>query len=95
MDKIMVKALVLLSGGLDSKLVVKILQEQGIEVIALHFDLPFGEGCCKAMCSFKFSQLEGISLKFIDCKKGKYFNEYLKVIKIPKHGLWQRHKSLY
>ncbi len=80
------RALVLLSGGLDSKLAVKILQEQGIDVVALHFDLPFGEGCCKAMCSFKFSQLEGINLKIIDCKQGKYFNEYMEVIKKPDYG---------
>jgi len=80
------RALLLLSGGLDSKLAVKLIQEQGIDIIAVHFDLPFGEGCCKAMCSFKFSQLEGIKLKIIDCKEGKYFKEYIDVIKSPKHG---------
>jgi len=82
----MVKAIVLLSGGLDSKLAVKLLQEQGIDIIALHFDLPFGEGCCKAMCSFKFSQLEGIKMQIIDCKSGKYFKKYMEIIKNPAYG---------
>ena len=79
------RAIVLLSGGLDSRLCAKILQEQGIEVIALHFILPF-LGCCKPDCSFKFTQLEGIKLKIIDCTKGKNFQEYIKMIKKPKHG---------
>jgi len=35
------KALVLLSGGLDSSLAVKLLQEQGVEVKALHFYTGF------------------------------------------------------
>jgi len=79
------KALVLLSGGLDSRLCAKILQEQGIEVTALHFILPF-LGCCKPDCSFKFTQLEGIKLKIIDCTKGRNFQEYIQMIKKPKHG---------
>lgn len=35
------KAIVLFSGGLDSSLATRILQEQGIEVIGLHFVTPF------------------------------------------------------
>lgn len=35
MEKI--KALALFSGGLDSALAIKVVQEQGIEVIALNF----------------------------------------------------------
>jgi tRNA U34 2-thiouridine synthase MnmA/TrmU len=34
----------LFSGGLDSQLAVKIIQEQGIEVIGLHFTTPFFGG---------------------------------------------------
>ena len=82
----MVKAIVLLSGGLDSKLVVKLLQEQNIELTGLHFNLPFGSGCCKQMCSWKFMQIEGIPLHIIDCAKGKEFKEYLEIIKKPKFG---------
>ena len=37
----MVKAIGLLSGGLDSMLAVKVLQEQGIDVLGLSFTTPF------------------------------------------------------
>ena len=87
MDEKKTKALVLFSGGLDSRLVVKILQEQGIDVEAVLFQLPFGSGCCNDFsCSFKFTQMEGVRLKIIDCAKGKLFQEYLKIIKKPEHG---------
>jgi len=79
------KAIVLLSGGLDSRLAVKLLQGQGIKVIALHFLLPFS-GCCKPDCAFNFAQLQGIPLGVVDCTKGKNFNEYVSVIKKPKYG---------
>ena len=35
------KAIVLVSGGLDSSLAIKAIQNQGIEVIAVHFFDPF------------------------------------------------------
>jgi len=81
------KALVLFSGGLDSRLVVKLLQEQG-EVEAVFFKLPFGGGCCNdVMCSFRFSQNNNIKLHVIDCTKGKNLEEYLELVKHPKHGV--------
>jgi tRNA U34 2-thiouridine synthase MnmA/TrmU len=40
------KCLVLYSGGLDSRLAIKLMQEKGYEVIALNFVLPFGCSCC-------------------------------------------------
>ena len=42
MEKI--KALALFSGGLDSALAIKVVQEQGIEVIALNFVSHFFGG---------------------------------------------------
>lgn len=81
------RAIVLFSGGLDSRLVIKLLQEQKIEIIAVMFKLPFGGGCCNdEMCSFKFSQLNNINLNIIDCTKGKLLHEYINMIKKPKHG---------
>jgi tRNA-uridine 2-sulfurtransferase len=81
------KALVLFSGGLDSRLVVKLLQEQGNEVEAVFFKLSFGGGCCKdVMCSFKFSQSNEVKLHIIDCTKGKNLEEYLQIVKKPKYG---------
>jgi len=79
------KALVLLSGGLDSRLAVKLMQEQGVDVEAVHFKLPF-EGCCLPGCAFKFAQTEGIKLHLIDMTKGQLFQEYIKLVKKPRFG---------
>tara|TARA_Y100000034_G_scaffold130553_1_gene189283 strand:+ start:1543 stop:2001 length:459 start_codon:yes stop_codon:yes gene_type:complete len=82
------KCIVLLSGGLDSRLALKIMQEQlGPEnVSALFFNLPFGTGCCSKSCSFNFSQMQGTKLDVIDCSKGELLKEYLGVIKKAEHG---------
>ena len=80
------KVIVMFSGGLDSRLSIKIMQEQGFDVLALFFKLPFGTGCCNEDCSFNFSQLQGINLKIFDCTKGKLLEEYFDVIKNPKYG---------
>ena len=46
------KAIGLLSGGLDSTLAVRMIVDQGIEVIAVKFTSPFCQcdsgGCCHA-----------------------------------------------
>ncbi|HHV72367.1 MAG TPA: tRNA 4-thiouridine(8) synthase ThiI [Clostridia bacterium] len=73
----MIRALSLLSGGLDSMLAVKILQEQGIEVIGITYTTPFF-GSSKAEEAAK--QL-GIDLKIIDLTEA-----HLDVVKLPKHG---------
>lgn len=79
------KALVLLSGGLDSRLAVKLMQEQDVDVEAVHFKLPF-EGCCLTDCAFKFAQMEGVKLHIIDMRKGKLFQEYIQLVKKPRFG---------
>ncbi len=71
------KCLVLYSGGLDSRLVVKLMQEEGFEVIALYFNLPFG--CEKNLDDF-------VDVKIVDCCKGELLEEYLEVIKKGEHG---------
>ncbi len=80
------KCIVLFSGGLDSRLAMKLMQKQGFEIIAVFFKLPFGEGCCNENCSFNFSQIQGVELKVFDCTKGKLLREYLQIIKEAKHG---------
>jgi tRNA(Ile)-lysidine synthase TilS/MesJ len=80
------KCIVMFSGGLDSRLAIKIMQKKGHDILAVFFKLPFGTGCCNEGCSFNFSQLQGIKLKIFDCTKGKLLQEYLKVIKNAKHG---------
>lgn len=83
----MIKALVLYSGGLDSRLVIKILEEQGMIVEAVYFSLPFGEGCCNNLsCVFNFAQKENVKLNIIDCTKGRLFKEYMEIIKNPSYG---------
>ncbi len=82
----MEKCLVLFSGGLDSRLAVKLMQEKGYNVEAIFFNLPFGCGCCNFNCTFKFTQMQDVKLTIIDCTKGKLLKEYLEIIKNPKHG---------
>ncbi|MBU0894710.1 MAG: hypothetical protein KKF48_00405 [Nanoarchaeota archaeon] len=80
------KCIVLFSGGLDSRLAIKIMQEKGYEVLPVFFNLPFGTGCCSEACSFNFAQLHNLKLKIIDCSKGKLLQEYLNIVKQAKHG---------
>lgn len=76
-----VKAVGLFSGGLDSALAIKLVQEQGIEVIALNFLGPFctcvGTGCSIVGLANKL----GVKIKLMN--KGK---EYLRIVRHPKHG---------
>ena len=76
----MVKILVLYSGGLDSKLAVKLLQEQGLNVECLFFKLPF--------IKQEIPELNGKGIKFhvLDVTKEKLLKEYLEIIKKPRYG---------
>jgi tRNA U34 2-thiouridine synthase MnmA/TrmU len=80
----MMKAIALLSGGLDSTLAAKIVMEQGIELEALNFLTVFctctnrGETC---LASQKVVKTLGIPLKVFNVS-----DEYLNVVKDPKHG---------
>ena len=81
------KALVLFSGGLDSRLAIKLLQEQNLEVEALFVKLPFGGGCCNnSNAPFNFSQISGVKFHVIDASQGKLLQKYLRIIKTPKYG---------
>jgi len=78
------KALALLSGGLDSTLAAKVVLEEGIELEALNFLTVFctctnrGASC---LASQKAVETLGISLKVFNISE-----EYLKIVKQPKHG---------
>lgn len=78
------KAIALLSGGLDSTLAAKIVLEQRIELEALNFLTVFctctnrGETC---LASQKAVDALGIPLKVFNVSE-----EYLDVVKHPKHG---------
>jgi tRNA-uridine 2-sulfurtransferase len=75
---------VLLSGGLDSLLTVKIMQEQGVDVFALFFKLPFSMNLEKDLK--EFSKKQKIKLKILDCTRGELLREYFRMIKCAKHG---------
>ncbi len=78
------KAIALLSGGLDSCLAVKVIQEQGIEVLAFNFQTAFcqtgskGSSCGDAT---KIADSQKFSLKVIHIGQ-----EYLDMVAKPKHG---------
>lgn len=80
----MKKCVVLISGGLDSRLAVKIMQEKGFSVLAVYFKLPFAKDAEKEIK--KFCKKEKVKLKIFDCTTGKLLQEYLKVLKNPKFG---------
>ncbi|MBI5159655.1 hypothetical protein HY992_06050 [Candidatus Micrarchaeota archaeon] len=81
MAKKKIKALALFSGGLDSLLAVKMIKEQGIEVIGLNFSSPFclckGGGCA----SLEAGKNLGIEVKNIP--KGE---DYMEIVRDPPNG---------
>jgi tRNA-uridine 2-sulfurtransferase len=78
-----VKAVGLLSGGLDSILACRMMMEQGIEVIAVNFTSPFCT-CTSKGCRHQASKVAselGIELKLLPTGQ-----EYIEMVKHPKHG---------
>ncbi len=79
------KAVALLSGGLDSTLAIRVILDQGIELEAVNFFTPF------CLCNRK-SGCGGYEAKKVANRFGvrlKIFNiaaEYLEIIKSPKYG---------
>ena len=78
------KAIALLSGGLDSTLAARVMMEQGVELEALNFMTVFctctnrGATC---LASQKAVETLGIPLKVFNVSE-----EYLGVVKHPRHG---------
>jgi len=72
-----VKALVLLSGGLDSILAVKLLLEQGIEVEAINFRTNF----CGPSKARPAAKMLDVPLREVDIRQ-----DFLAVLKKPKYG---------
>ena len=60
------RALALFSGGLDSALAIRVVQEQGIEVIALNFVSHFFGG--KNEKAENMAKQLGIQLEYVDFK---------------------------
>ncbi len=76
-----IKALALLSGGLDSILATELILKQGIDVVAINFTSPFCL-CKKGGCgATEAANQLGVPLKVVNVG-----NEYLKMVRKPKHG---------
>ena len=79
------KAIALLSGGLDSTLAIRVILEQDIEVEAVNFFTPFCQCSRKSGCggyeAKKAADRFGVKLKIFNI-----FDEYLEMIKSPKFG---------
>lgn len=80
------KAIALISGGLDSILAARLIKDQGIEVICLNFKIPFCHRD-KEVSSVNDTKLKilkdnlGEELKITDIGE-----EFLKLLKNPRHG---------
>lgn len=81
------KAIALISGGLDSTLAVKLMKDLGIELVALNTVSPFclcsrknKDGSCHHQAS-KVAKELGVKLLLVDTT-----NEILEIIKNPKYG---------
>ncbi len=72
-----VKAIALFSGGLDSILAVKVIQEQGIDVLGITFVTPF----FGAQKSIKAAKEIGLPLLLSDITE-----KHLAMLKAPKYG---------
>lgn len=84
-----IKAIGLLSGGLDSILAVKLIKDQGIDVDVLHYDIGFeplkmARRVKKKKAEVTREELEqqlGVNIQDIDVAE-----EFLQVVLHPKHG---------
>jgi len=75
------KAVALFSGGLDSILAIRLIQSQGIEVIAVAFRSPFFISEQKMRKMRETAEHFGFKIKFIELGL-----DYIKLVRKPKHG---------
>lgn len=74
-----VKAVGLLSGGLDSTLAAKVVSDLGVEVHAVYFAMPWG--CCNKTKAVELAEKIGIKLIVLQLDE-----RYLEIVRTPKHG---------
>jgi hypothetical protein len=86
----MSKAVVMISGGLDSILAVMLLKKQGIDVVALNFDMGFGQRAHRKKVPSSKKHISGIDIlrdkdiKVVTLDVAKDFFD--KVVINPKYG---------
>jgi tRNA-specific 2-thiouridylase len=76
-----IKALALLSGGLDSTLAAKLILKQGIDVVAINFVSPFCLCEKREGGATEAAKQLGVPLKVVNVG-----DEYLKMVRKPKYG---------
>lgn len=79
------KVVALLSGGLDSQLAVRMMQEQGFDVSAVAIKTPFCDFDCGRGCGFEIR--ERADDLNINLKTVYLGDEYINMLKNPKHGM--------
>lgn len=75
------KAIVLLSGGLDSILATRLMTELGIEVVCVNYYIEFAVCGGGPTAAVQSAEMLGVPLKVFDITA-----EYLEIFKNPKHG---------
>ena len=78
------KIVALLSGGLDSRLAIKMMQKQRFEVEAVAIKTPFCDFDCGRGCGFEIRETAdnlGVNLKTVYLG-----DEYIEMLKHPKYG---------
>jgi tRNA-specific 2-thiouridylase len=78
-----VRAICLISGGLDSALAARLMQEQGIDIVALNFMNPFGSCAKKEGDSPAYRVCESLGVELMAVPFGE---DYLEVVRHPAHG---------
>jgi tRNA-uridine 2-sulfurtransferase len=77
------KAISLLSGGLDSVLATRVIMDQGIDVIALHFTSPFSSRKEKERGLQAVRAVSELGIGLIIKHKG---SEFIDIVRSPKYG---------
>ncbi len=78
------KVVALLSGGLDSRLAVKMMQNQGFDVTAVAIKTPFCDFDCGRGCGFEIR--DTADMLDVDLKTVYLGDEYIEMLKHPKYG---------
>ncbi|MBT8173639.1 MAG: tRNA (5-methylaminomethyl-2-thiouridylate)-methyltransferase [Nitrosopumilus sp.] len=79
------KVVALLSGGLDSQLAIRMMQEQGFDVSAVAIKTPFCDFDCGRGCGFEIR--ERADDLNVNLKTVYLGDDYIEMLKHPKHGI--------
>ncbi|MDD3845801.1 MAG: hypothetical protein PHC90_05505 [Syntrophorhabdaceae bacterium] len=77
------RAISLISGGLDSAVATKLIMEQGIEVIGLHFSSIFASKRDRLRGHKALRTADELGIRIITKTKGE---DYIEIIKNPRYG---------